>query len=144
MTIYILPILILDILLLLWIMGHMPRHLQFPEINISVLLIIPFIIGLVIYFDLKRSFGLFDNSETPLYQHIELYFLYSLVFLGFYSAVALTIRYHENLPRSSVYYQGITNNIKKLHWLPMLFHLLLICSSILGILRFYIDYEIYM
>ena len=143
MTLFILPILVLDFLLLLWIIGHMPRHLQFPELTAPVLLIVPFIFGVVVYQDLKRSFGMFDTSVIPLLGHVELYFLFSLVYLGFFASIGLALRYHESLPRNSIYYQGITNNYKQRIWLPVLLYILLIVISILCILRFYFDYEMY-
>ena len=143
MTLFIIPIFVIDILLLLWIFGHMPRHLYFPELNLPVFLIVPFIIGVVIYYDLKRSFGMFDTREIPLLQHVELYFLFSLVFLGVYASVGLAIRYHDNIPRNSIYYQGITNKITQRKWLPVLTYIIFIVISLLGILRFYFDYEMY-
>jgi len=143
MTLFILPIYIMDLLLLLWIVGHMPRHLQFPELTVPVLLIVPFIFGVVVYQDLKMSFGMFDTSEIPLLGHVELYFLFSLVYLGFFASIGLALRYYESLPRNSIYYQGIANNYKQQIWLPVLLHILLITISILGILRFYFDFEMH-
>ena len=143
MTSFILPLLLIDFLLLIWIMGHIPRQMYFPELNLPVLLLVPFIIGMVIYFDLKSSFGLFDPSVIPLFQHMELYFLFSLVFLGFYSFVSLVIQYYDNRPQDDFYYQGVKNNIKRRIWFPVVFHTIAICISILGILRFYYDHQMY-
>jgi len=143
MTIFILPILIIDLLLLIWIMGHLPRQMFFPELNIPVLLMVPFIIGVVIYYDLKGSFGLFDTSEIPLLKHMELYFLFSMVFLGTYALAALAIIYHDRQPQNDFYYDGIKGNIKLRTWPPVVLHILFIGISILGILRFYFDHELF-
>jgi hypothetical protein len=143
MTIFVIPILFLDFLLLLWILGHIPRHLYFPELNIPVFLMVPFIIGMVIYYDLRDSFGLFDTSEIPLFQHVELYLLFSLVYQGVFAVVCLAIRYYENQPRNSFYYQGISNVGDKPSHLSIAFNLLLMVISVLGILKFYFDHAIY-
>jgi hypothetical protein len=143
MTVFIIPIFITDILLLIWIMGHMPRRMYFPELNLSVLLMVPLIIGIVIYHDLERSFGLFNSSEIPLLQHPELYILFSFVFLGFYAVVSLAIQYFEKQSRRDIYYQGIRVNINRRTWPSTLLLIVLVSVSIMGVLRFYVDHNIY-
>jgi hypothetical protein len=143
MTVFIIPIFITDILLLIWIMGHMPRRMYFPELNLSVLLMVPLIIGIVIYHDLERSFGLFNSSDVPLFQHPELYMMFSFVFLGFYAVVSLAIQYYEHQSRRDIYYEGIRVNINRRTWLSTLLIIVLVSVSIMGILRFYVDHNIY-
>ena len=121
----------------------MPRRMYFPELNLSVLLMVPLIIGIVIYHDLERSFGLFNSSEIPLLQHPELYILFSFIFLGFYAVVSLAIQYFEKQSRRDIYYQGIRVNINRRTWLSTLLIIVLVSVSIMGILRFYVDHNIY-
>lgn len=143
MTPFIIPIFIADVLLLIWIMGRIPRRMYFPELNLSVLLMIPLIIGIVIYHDLSRSFGLFKSGDIPPLQHPELYMMFSFVFLGFYAVVCLAIQYFENQSRKDIYYQGIRANINRRTWLSTLLFILMASVAIVGILRFYVDHNIY-
>jgi hypothetical protein len=143
MTTFLIPILILDTLLLIWIMGRIPRHLFFPNLNIAVLLLVPFIFSMLIFYDLKASFGLFDTSVVPLFQHMELYLLFSLVFLGFYSIIGLAVTYYYNRPRDNFYYRGIRNTISSWNWTAVIFNIVMILFSILGVLRFYFAHDVF-
>jgi len=139
MTILIFSILALDILLFVWSMGNIPYKYYYPEINIPAFLITPSLIGLGIFYDVKRAFGIFEVPDKPAYLQKEFYFLFLLVYLGFFSTIALMIQYHKRLPKNEVYYQGITNPIKEYNPLAVLLYILLLIISVVGTLSFYFD-----